>query len=93
MKESLAGTYWLVCSCGKRYITQGNKPERSTGESFKRSGKGIGWVCIDDNSFNIIVGNPTLKDFEGVKFPNVTYEESPIEIEIGKSGKVYIYEP
>ena len=31
-------------------------------------------------------------DFQGLVFPKISYEESPMKIEIGKSGKVYTYE-
>lgn len=92
VKDIVVGTYWYVINDGKRWITQGNKPVPFNG-GFRRSGEGMRWLCLD-------VPDTVLKDREivtdmdymDVDFPDIE-PETPVEIEIVKSGKVYVYEP
>lgn len=95
VKEEIVGTYWYVINNGRRWITQGNKPIPYV-DYFMRSGPGMRWLCLDTpnqvltftNKGNTIISN---RDFAGLKFPEVE-PETPIEIEIVKSGKVLVYE-
>lgn len=93
VKDEIVGTYWYVINKGRRWITQGNKPIPD-GEYFMRSGFGMGWLCLDapDKEFTT-KGNAIIssQDFTDLKFPEVD-PETPVEIEIVKSGKVFIYE-
>lgn len=91
VKDTVVGTYWYVINDGRRWITQGDKPVPSGG-GFHRSGEGMGWLCLDvpDVVFKDreIV---TDMDYMDVDFPDIE-PEAPVEIEIVKSGKVYVYE-
>lgn len=103
--ESIAGSYWLCRTKNNSlWITQGNKPIKSN-DGYRRksiSKDDLNWFeLIDDKGDpgdGELVGNflgfPKFpKDaFEGLKFPKVTWEDGPLEIEITKSGKVYWYE-
>lgn len=92
VKDIVVGTYWYVINDGKRWITQGDKPVPYCG-GFRRSGEDMRWLCLD-------VPDTVLKDREivtdmdymDVDFPDIE-PETPVEIEIVKSGKVYVYEP
>ena len=49
-----------------------------------------GWVGLDDDTQGALItkeGNKKVKPeyFKGLNFPEVIYETSPVEIEIGKS--------
>lgn len=91
VEDKVVGTYWYVINQGKRWITQGDKPT-PTGEYFQRSGTGMGWLCLDKPDFDRKddVG-VTSNDFRDINFPDVE-PETPVEIEIVKSGRVYVYE-
>ena len=99
MKDYITGTWWLVAnSSGKRYITKA-KEVVSVGGGFMHSpDQMLGWVGLDDDTQGTLItkeGNKKVKPeyFKGLNFPEVTNETSPIEIEIGKSGRVYTYDP
>ncbi len=96
VKEEIVGTYWYVINNGRRWITQGNKPTPYEGY-FQRSGPGNGMAFVQilqikDWYFagkgDTIISN---RDFAGLKFPEIE-PETPVEIEIVKSGKVFVYE-
>lgn len=91
VKDTVVGTYWYVINDGKRWITQGDKPVPSGG-GFHRSGEGMKWLCLDTPDVatkdEVIV---TDMDYMDVDFPDIE-PETPVEIEIVKSGKVYVYE-
>lgn len=92
VKDEIVGTYWYVVNNGKRYLTQGNKPVPTNGGSFRRSGEGMGWLCLDIPDSETKDGvRLTNLDFEHINFPEVE-PETPVEIEIVKSGRVYVYE-
>lgn len=80
VKDEIVGTYWYVVNKGKRWITQGDKPVPNFFGGFRRSGDGMGWLCLDIDD-----------DFKDVNFPEVE-PDTPVEIEIVKSGRVYVYE-
>lgn len=95
VKEEIVGTYWYVINNGRRWITQGNKPTPYEGY-FQRSGPGMGWLCLDipDQERVLARKGETIvssQDFAGLKFPEVD-PETPVEIEIVKSKKVFVYE-
>lgn len=92
VEDKVVGTYWYVLNAGKRWITQGNKPTHSNSGGFIRSGDGMGWLCLDGSDYAYkdkdVVTNLDYKD---VNFPSIE-PDTPIEIEIVKSGRVYVYE-
>ena len=95
MKEILAGTYWLVANGdGTRAICRGENIKR-IGEGWLVESPEMGWITLDNDihvraKYRDKIINKS--DFQGLVFPKISYEESPIEIEIGKSGRVYTYE-
>lgn len=98
MEDRIIGTWWLVAvENGKRYLTKASKVTR-TAIGFKHSpGQMKGWVGLDDGLQGTLItkeGDKKVKPeyFKGLNFPEVTYETSPIEIEIGKSGRIYTYD-
>ena len=77
MEDLIIGTWWLVAaSSGKRYITKAKKVISVNGAFLHSTDQMRGWVGLDD-------------DLQGTL---ITKETSPIEIEIGKSGRVYTYD-
>lgn len=97
MKEILAGTYWLVATKnGNRAICKGNKPKDTVRFGWVLENPEMRWITLDSNShIRAKYKDKTIyrSDFQGLVFPKISYEESPMEIEIGKSGRVYTYEP
>ena len=96
MKEILAGTYWLVANGdGSRAICKGKKPKRIEKFGWVIDSPEMGWITIDNDVHVRAKYRDKIidkSDFQGLVFPKISYEESPMEIEIGKSGKVYTYE-
>ena len=97
MKEILAGSYWMVADRnGDRAICQGEKPKKMEGlDWWKVENPTMGWITLD-NDIHIRARRKdkilSRSDFQDLIFPKISYEESPLEIEIGKSGRVYTYE-
>lgn len=92
VKDEIVGTYWYVVNQGKRWLTQGNKPTATSTGLFERSGKGMGWLCLDMPLTVPKDGNVVASlDFKHIDFPEVE-PDTPVEIEIVKSGRVYVYE-
>ena len=99
MDDRIIGTWWLVAlKNGKRYLTKASKIIK-VGSSFIHSPDQMkGWVGLDDDTQGALIteeGDKKVKPeyFKGLNFPEVTDETGPIEIEIGKSGRVYTYDP
>lgn len=96
MKEILAGTYWMVSDGnGNRAICQGGKPKKEGEYGWSTENPDMGWITLDNDIHTRAKrGDKILgkSDFQGLTFPKISYEESPVEIEIGKSGRVYTYE-
>lgn len=96
INEKLCGTFWLVKSNGKKYITQGDKPI-NTMLGWKRRLGNTPWLCVEGepDNFNISTtkeGNGIeSSDYKNISFPDPKEGEA-LEIEIGKSGRVYTYE-
>lgn len=99
MEDLIIGTWWLVAlKNGKRYLTKASKVFRMGGSFSHSPGQMKGWVGLDDDLQGTLTtkeGDKRVKPeyFTGLNFPEVTNETSPIEIEIGKSGRVYTYDP
>lgn len=99
MEDLIIGTWWLVAlKDGKRYLTKASKVVRMGGSFSHFPGQMKGWVGLDDDLQGTLItkeGDKKVKPeyFKGLNFPEVTNETSPIEIEIGKSGRVYTYDP
>lgn len=92
MKEILAGTYWLVANGdGSRAICKGKKPKGIGKFGWVIERSEMGWITLD-NDVHVRAKYRDKSDFQGLVFPKISYEESPMEIEIGKSGRVYTYE-
>lgn len=97
VRDEACGTYWYcVNKNGSRWLTAGAKPERVNGCYRLGDGYSMGWLGLDLNSSSsyalkdgITVGS---QDFSECKFPEITYEDGPIEVEIVKSGNVYWYD-
>ena len=96
MKEILAGTYWLVANGdGSRAICKGKKPNGIGKFGWVIDSPEMGWITLDNDIHVRAKYKDKIidkSDFQGLVFPNISYEESPMEVEIGKSGKVYAYE-
>lgn len=96
MKEILAGTYWLVADKdGSRAICKGKKPKGIGNFGWVIESPEMGWISLDDNVHTTAKCKDKIfikRDFQDLVFPKISYEESPVEIEIGKSGRVYTYE-
>ena len=96
MKEILAGTYWLVANGdGSRAICKGKKPKGIGKSAWVIERPEMGWITLDKDihvraKYRDKIINKS--DFQGLVFPKISYEESPMEVEIEKSGKVYTYE-
>ena len=93
MKEILAGTYWLVANGdGSRAICKGKKPKEIGKSAWVIERPEMGWITLDNDihvraKYRDKIINKS--DFQGLVFPKISYEESPMEIEIGRSGRVY----
>ena len=98
MDDRIIGTWWLIAtSSGKRYITKAKEVISVNGGFMHSPDQMLGWVGLDDDTQGTLItkeGHKKVKPehFKGLDFPEVTYETSPIEIEIGKSGRVYTYD-
>lgn len=101
MNEKICGTYWLVATAdGSKLVTQGVKPQR-IGDCWMIHPNNTPWLLVDGNSqvwkrfqySRTQKGEPiTSAFFVGLDFPELKCTDEPIEIEIGKSGRVYTYE-
>ena len=98
MDDRIIGTWWLVAlKNGNRYLTKANKVT-SINIGLDHSPEQMrGWVGLDDGLQGLLFtkeGTKQVKSeyFKGLNFPEVTNETSPIEIEIGKSGRIYTYD-
>lgn len=98
MKDSIAGSYWMVADRnGDRAICQGEKPKKMEClDGWKAVNPTMGWITLDNDLYVRARRKDKIlskSDFQDLIFPKISFEESPMEIEIGKSGRVYTYEP
>lgn len=94
VRDEACGTWWYcVNGDGSRWLVDGDKPAKSlTGHYTFRNSK-WGWISLDNERFGKKDGVELKEiDFKGVEFPERTYEDGPLEIEIVKSGNVYWYD-
>lgn len=92
VKDEIVGTYWYVIHNGDKWLTQGNKPVPTPAGSFRRSGEGMSWLCLSTPDYAEKDGETVTNiDYLGIDFPDIP-PETPVEIEIVKSGRVYLYE-
>lgn len=99
IKDYIPGTYWLSKDREGNLYLSDVKPSKYRGNI--RFGKAYFLLHLQNPDGSVhehyqAKNDDThmdSKDFEGLKFPkSLTYETSPIEIEIGKTGRVYTYE-
>lgn len=94
----IVGTYWLVANCnGERYIVRGKKPVPVEGRNTWISpNPEIGWIPLDGESSIKYApsaeGPIPVRLYKKLNFPKISYDDDPIEIEIGQTGRVYTYE-
>ena len=92
----LVGTWFMVKAFNHTYICK-ERPERvgSTGWRIKCLDPS-GWLALDDEDGQQFGKFPysdlSREEFNKLDLPEVTDENSPLEIEIMKSGNVYFYE-
>ena len=101
MNPKLVGTWFLVRNntdsdhrlvvCKARRVI----PSPSMKGAFSADGMESGWMYLE-KGYNDSFGHTefadiTPEDFLALDLPEVTYETSPLEIEIMPSGKVYFY--
>ena len=101
MKNDICGTYWLCRNdSGNIWLTQGNRPTKTTGGFQYNHTKDteLGWLQLynkdgdEEEDWSYKDGNKVKSsDYHHLKFPEVPKGEC-IEIEIGKSGRVYTYD-
>jgi hypothetical protein len=97
MNPELVGTWFLVRnkSDNALMITKAEKviPSEWNSGSFQAEGSTCGWMCLSESSrrFYGELSHLTPEDFNALDLPEVTYENSPVEIEIMSSGNVYFY--
>lgn len=101
MKNEICGTYWLCRNVdGSLWLTQGDKPTKVDGGFRYNHTKDteLGWLGLYNKDmtkaedWSIKDGMKIRSsDYHHLKFPKVSEGEC-IEIEIGKSGRVYTYD-
>ena len=101
MNPKLVGTWFLVRNKGDQalMVTKAEAviPSSWNEGSFQTEGSEVGWMTIDSgitSNFRKFIGEfseLTPEDFKSLDLPEVTYENSPLEIEIMPSGNVYFY--
>lgn len=97
MNPKLVGNWFLVRNKNTEdlMVVRAKKviPSRFSPGSFQAVEMESGWMCLnkDDRTFNGEFSDITRHDFNALNLPEVTYENSPVEIEIMPSGNVYFY--
>lgn len=100
LDDKICGTYWLCADkSGSLWLTKGNKAPVKIGECwfYRDRDSPMGWLQIGEGVADRCFINSEeiyASEFEPIlhKLPKVTFENSPLEIEICKSGRVYYYE-
>lgn len=94
VRDEACSTWWYcVNGDGSRWLVDGDKPTKSLTGHYTFHNSKWGWIGLDDERAGMKNGiKLDRSDFEDVKFPDRTYEDGPLEIEIVKSGNVYWYD-
>lgn len=94
LDDKVCGTWWYCVNAnGSRWIVDGDRPKALGGHYTAQGTVKYGWICLDGERYGVYKGTKISKeDFIGVKFPEIIYEDGPLEIEIVKSGNVYWYD-
>ena len=97
--EKICGTYWIVCAGDDKYLVQGERPKKTERGWFRQPGS-TNWICVTrtTSTFNFSENRNSgaavkSSDYSKVDFSDIECSEKAVEIERGKSGKVYTYEP
>jgi len=99
MNPKLVGNWFLVRNNDENnhqlmvVKADGVEPSSHKG-AFDAIGPKSGWMSLDDETdcfWSREFSDITPADFNALKLPRVTYENSPVEIEIMPSGNVYFY--
>lgn len=99
MNPKLVGNWFLVRnnteSSHDLMVVKAESVEPSSYKgAFCAIGMQSGWMSLDDENdrfWGKEFSDITPADFNALKLPKVTYENSPVEIEIMPSGNVYFY--
>lgn len=98
MNPKLVGTWFLVknSSAGNDHvcICRADQIHSTPAGGWRYSESETGWLDLNTKNDRFIKDgfrDVTPADFNELDLPEVTYETSPLEIEITKSGKVYYY--
>ena len=99
MNPKLVGNWFLVRNNDgdnhELMVVKAESVEPSFHEgAFSAIGSKSGWMSLDregDYFWGEEFSDITPADFNALKLPKVTYENSPVEIEIMPSGNVYFY--
>lgn len=99
MNPKLVGNWFLVRNNTKSshdlMVVKAESVEPSSHKgAFVANGLKSGWMSLDnekDRFWDKELSDITPADFNALKLPKVTYENSPVEIEIMPSGNVYFY--
>jgi len=99
MNPKLVGNWFLVRNNdGDNHQLMVVKADGVEPSSYKGAfcaiGMKSGWMSLDDEKDRFWArefSGITPADFNALKLPKVTYENSPVEIEIMPSGNVYFY--
>lgn len=95
--NKIVGKYWLCRNeSGSLWLVQGRKPvsDNDGGYIARYNKDSMHWLELtDDEDYSVKDGVKVRStDYAELDFPSITYEDGPLEIEIGRSGKVYYYE-
>ena len=94
VEDKILGTYWYcVNKNGSKWLIDGDKPAKS-GDGYLGNNNTMFWLEVSSGYGRSHRNGVELRsfNFKDVKFPNRTYEDGPLEIEIVKSGNVYWYD-
>lgn len=94
LKDEVCGTYWYcVNSNGDKCLVDGDRPISTRNGGWKSQNSSMIWLVVSRDDYSCRNGKTIRSsDFKDVKFPDRTYDDGPLEIEIVKSGNVYWYD-
>lgn len=92
-RDLMVGT-WFLLKIGNSLFISKEKPEKTNTAWTIRKLDPTGWLQLNDDGSRFMkppYSALTREDFNCLKLPEVTEEDSPLEIEIMPSGNVYFY--